>query len=337
MLDKIKAVIFKYHRLNNKRFPPLSWIASNTGYTLEDVKKSIEELITAGVIKRYQTNNYLRREYAEEYKAPPIDVQAMAKNIKRTIISFKVEHLIRAICFMSAIVSIYITSSLSYEWTKIMLSDHWRAIILSTALPVFATFSIEGAIVIFREKKISALILGCLILLMSAFSIIFDSSMIIIAQYNKRLSQITLTDNSQQRTKKENKLYELASKKESEQTITVTQLKKELEEEKINLNKYEDGSKLYYNQTWVIFNLSKKMDAAIKELKDDQQELKNQIQKEDTAIDANYREDAYTWLSTNILHTPVTNVEFLIFATLAIFLVIIAPMGMFIALGLWRK
>ena len=164
---------------------------------------------------------------------------------------------------------------------------------------------------------------------------------IIIGQYNKRIEIINIDTGDRQSELKINKIiFQL----DEQEKIKIKEIM-ETENEYLQVLKILD---LFSDEE--IKNRNKKYMASTKErnkLKKELSKLRealnkiliektNEYKKEDTILIENKREDAYTFIS-NQFNIPLTTVEFILFILLAVFLVIVAPMGIFMSLGLWKN
>jgi hypothetical protein len=351
--EKVKTAILKYYNDHDKNFPTINWLCAYTKMPIAEIKKYRDELQEEGLISKYATNWYVKKEFADSVERKKDFIAPVMKQIKSGVkvftsevkkIKFSMVWFIQVSCFLITIAAIYVTSALSYEWTPTMLGEPVKALILSIMMPLFCTFSIEGAIVLFKhsffrvDEKLKcrpiALIPGIVICFMFLFATAFDCSMIIMSQYNKRYAHEETKNKEQIQVNKESNKYDLKKEQKERQERVVRENEIKRDEEKNKLNKLAIGTKEYNTQNWYLMIAENKLTEARKELKIIETALEGQIEK--TEINVEQGEDGYAKLAKQF-GVNVADVEFFLFSILAVFLVVVAPFSAFVSLGMWRQ
>lgn len=356
MKDKVKKYMFDY-RKQKGTFPSPRIIAYGLDIDKSQVLSSFRELASDGILKMYPgpdaaavssyrvPTSVLQKELEQGMEKERPLIQKIISSTRNSLlewikqgfkITLNIESLVRFICFAIASVAIYVTATMSNEWTRIMFDNQLTAFLLSLLIPSFSTIMFEGSIILFREKTAVARTIGTVIIIMVVFALLFDSSMIIIAQYNKRVVQVAEQNEIKKTENTSNALYVLYQKEETEIEKEILNLEKKLSEERQKRDDFEINSKSYNNQNWKITQTEKKIETKQNELSKKRNQISEILKTENVSVEEVKKDDVYKWLANSFTGGRVEMVEFILFSILAIFLVVVAPVGMFVALGLWK-
>lgn len=342
--EKIRQAIIKFYRENKgepEKFPRLSWLSRETGLSIEEVKNT---LLQFNQIRKYQTNYYYSKDFIAEIKkegekntvqnkiiAPVKNfISGASKSISETKFSMKI--IVQLVCLFVSAGCIYVTSSLSFDWAFGQLGNDLQARILSIAIPLYSSFMPEG-IGLLRRARVHWSIIGVLILTI-IFAMGFDGFAIFTGQYNKRFSEVK-TESAEQNTinrdaEKMKILIEQKTAKEenkSEKELQIIEEKKILSE--MSPKEKENNSWLYRSQKNKVDNLIKEREAIEKEI--------DAIENKRLALLENGKIVLNTADNITGMENAVNVTEFYMLIILAVFLVLIEPLGVYVGLGLWQN
>lgn len=346
--QKIKAVILKnYRETGNKTMPPVIQLAQSIPLSVPDIQNGIRELMDSGFLRKYPNYYYLptaSRNGKTETVLPNKlvkndDVLGKVKNLWQQIKSFRVDAgiLVRVVLFLISIISMYISISFSYLWTSQFL-EPFKAALLSCAVVAYITFAPEGAMILFKGAGFAAKAFGFIVSVTAVMALIFSMSMILIGQYNLHTDLINKQSQETKTDRKQSALLELARADEKTAAAAVAGLEKDLAQAQNSLTLLSPDDSGYAAASWRVTDVQNRLYYARDRLTRARIKIEELLKTGD--VDA--RDDAATrksfadWISEQT-GTGAGTIEFVLYLIPALFCDLLAPLGMLVALGLWRK
>jgi hypothetical protein len=351
--SKVKAFIFSYIK-KNKSYPSVKVIAVGTDLTTADVRQALHDLADDGILRKYpQEENGKVSSYhipaevlAQEMKPKPEEEKDLTPQVKGfsekglKIIGF----IIRGFGAVIGGAAITISADFSLSWTASYLPIV-IAWIVSLSIPMYTSFAIEAGIFIryttgiIKGKNLSWPAATILLFLTAFVAMGFEMSMITIGQFNKR-SALIFTESEITKPKNNNSETFDILKSEENQILNNSDfkyLKNQIENYK---NSFEFGSKEYKNLENDF--LKKRNDFKIYEgkLEENRKKQKDILNDSKTVLKDEKKEerkDFYTWFANNFSWARAGIIEFIVYLMPALFFVLVAPLGVFVAVGLYRR
>lgn len=354
MKERVKKYIVEYKKKQGK-VPSPKGMAVTFDTDTKTIIDILKELKAEGFIKWYPTNGkkissyYIPTniEHRETVKLPPPEPEKkITSEVKgfSPLAMFVTDIIIRSFMGLVAIAVILVSASFSLKWT-ISFLDPFIAWILSVSFPLYTSFAIEAGIfiryktgVFLKSGKLS-LPLASLILFMSAgITMCIELSAITIGLFNSRTDLIY---SKSENISKNNNAATLAILKNEENQILKNSdykyLQNKIESYK---NNFEENSKEYkaYEKTFERFRSDFKNYET--KLEDNRKKQKEILDKKETVIEdqtETIRKDFYAWTENNFHFAKAGVIEFITYLLPALFCVLLAPLGVFVAVGLYRR
>jgi hypothetical protein len=239
--------------------------------------------------------------------------------------------------------AITISADFSLSWTAsyLPIAIAW---IVSLSIPMYTSFAIEAGIFIryttgtIKETRLSWPAATILLFCTAFIAMGFEMSMITIGQFNKRS---TLIFEASKEIPKNNNSKTLDVLKVEEIQILDNDDYKYLQKQiQRYQNKFEFGSKEYKNLENDF--LKKRNDFKVYEnkLEENRKKQKDILNNKDTILvdeKKEERKDFYTWFANNFSWAKAGIIEFIVYLMPALFFVLVAPLGVFVAVGLYRR
>lgn len=331
--QKFKSIILEFVS-RFKTFPTTTWLEKKTGLEKVVVQTFLKEMIVSGEIVR-RGQSFQVKEIRREKK------ELKAKKIKPLQLFFKYFNavfIIRVVMFCISLVAIYISIHYSYLWIAEFL-EPFKALLLAVAMVTYVTFALEAVFILFKAHTVTGGIMGFIILITALAALVFSMSMTVIGQYNKKTELLSIVSENKQAGIKE--VAKLDILKDSVNSAAEA-VKTKREEIKINqeilagFEKEDTETTEYKVQLWKLSVLNREVreyEAAVAKARAD---LKTFLETEETTTQIIERSDFYIWFA-DLIGAESGVVEFVLYLIPALFVDIIAPLGMFVALGLYRK
>jgi hypothetical protein len=314
-----------------KTFPTIPHLIEKANLNKKTVQQYIKELIIAGVIVRRGKTYHIKQETKEKAVQKRSFLVLFFKY-------FNAAFVIRGVMFCISLVAIYISIHYSYLWISEFL-EPFKAFLLSVVMVAYVTFSLEAVFLLFKEKTKAAVFMGLIILITAIASLTFSMSMTVIGQYNRKTELLQEKTSAAQANKKEIATLEILKNTEKTAVEAVKIKREEIKTGQTILSGFEkeDTESIEYKtQLWKLSQLNIELRKYETALQKAREELKNFINREEVTTEIIERQDFYSWFAT-LTGIEKGIVEFLLYLIPALFVDIIAPLGMFIALGLYRK
>ncbi len=355
MKEKIKKYIVEYKKKYG-RVPSPKVMAVTFDTDTKSIIDILKELKAERFIKWYPTNGkkissyYIPTniEHRETVKLPPPEPEkkAITSEVKgfSPLAMFVTDIIIRSFMGLVALAVILVSASFSLKWT-ISFLEPFIAWILSVAFPLYTSFAIEAGIfiryktgVVLKSGKLS-LPLASLILFMSAgITMCIELSAITIGLFNSRTDLIySKTEN----ISKNNNEATLEILKSEEQQILKNSDYKYLQNKIENYkNNFEENSKEYkaYEKTFEKFRSDfKNYEMKLEKNREKQKEILGNKETVLTDEKKEERKDFYAWMENTFNFAKAGIIEFATYLLPALFCVLLAPLGVFVAVGLYRR
>ncbi len=298
---KLKLLIQRYID-KYKEFPPITWLVEKTELEEGKVQKYLDKLQNKGKINKNNGNG-------KTYYISQIDAK-VATNYNKKIIQI----IMLIISLISIIISIYYSS----VWFFNFLKDA-KAIVWALVLVLYAVFAPQAAVMFWREKKkIFSIVLTVTAVIVILFSIIST----VAGQFKFDESRKLRRDKKQKQI-----VINLLRRREFELLRKQKNIREEI---KINMNALKKKYSYWYRS---------RIDALRKTSKINDKELaklRAKLTQKYSVKKETQTGDFYTWLS-QILPIPAYWLEFILYMFAAIFVDIMAPLGMHIGLQFFEK
>lgn len=310
---KVRAFIADYHR-RHRAIPTKGLICHETRLTLDEVNTALQALVSEGYLTRYQDKVLL--------KPTSVTPVASARAVKTPI---NLTAVVRWVMAAVSAVAVVISAGYSYVWVSQFL-DPIRAMLLSAAVVVYVTFAPEGAGLTWRVGTAGSRVMSVLLLLTGVAALVFSMSMTVIGQYNIMSDRLqAAAEATVGVTKGTDKLALLRA-----EVVTQERAVAGLEADLAAAQESPDDVARLNRLQNMLYHARSRLTAA-------RQAVLSYLNTADAAVEAQVRrEDVYTYLGKLLVMSPAS-VEFILYLIPAVFMDIIAPLGMFVALGLKRN
>lgn len=347
MIEKIKKFIIEYRKKNGKSASP-KIIMREFRLTKDEMYTYLQQLQEARVIKKYPPDEKRVSSYhvpsdvlQNEIKEDRIKEETKRLSPKAL---FVIGIVIRVFMGLVANAVILISASFSLKWTGSFL-DPFIAWIFSVALPLYSSFAIEAGIyirykvgIIKANGKLSIPLASIILFASAGITMCIELSAITIGLFNSKTELIYAKSETVPKNNNEESLTIL--KNQESQILNNSDykyLKNKIENYK---NSFEYGSKEYKNLETDILKARtefKVYETKIEKNRTDQQKILDDSKTVLTDSKEEVRKDFYAWLENNFHFAKAGVVEFITYLMPALFCVLLAPLGVFVAVGLYRQ
>lgn len=243
-----------------------------------------------------------------------------------------VDVLIKIIMFSISVVAMAIEGQFDYVKIRQFVSSPFD-VLLSGMLPAFTSFGVESSIILKRQGAgATSVALKAMVGLSMAFSLI----MITAGQFDKNNTLLNADISIRQESDTNKSLHELNLSEQVLLNDEITQLMALSNENGIKLNKAVFNSPEY----WTIWGVKSKIDDNIKTAKDKLDIVNAEIRKElseNKIVTVEKKDTTIYDVIGKIINKSPELIQFILFLILPIFVVFMAPFGMYVALGLYKK
>lgn len=354
MKDKIKKFIVEYKKKNGKA-PSPKIISSEFVLTKEETLSAISELVNDGFLKKYPRDEEKLSSYHIPARIIDISTKQSLREVENKIeepqvkgISkkalFVIGIIIRAFMGIVAVAAITVSAYFSLSWTLTFLSP-FIAWLLSLTIPTYTSFAIEAGIYIryttavIKDNRMSWPVATMILFLTAGIAMTFEMTMITIGQFNKR-SELIFSKEEKINPKNNNEKTLEILKIEEIQILENDDYKYLQRQIQRYQNNFEYGSKDYKNLENEF--LKKRNDFKIYEtkLEENRKKQKDILGKSETVLTNETKEerkDFYSWFESSFKFMKAGIFEFLTYLMPALFCVVLAPLGTFVAVGLYKR
>jgi cell division protein FtsL len=360
-LELVRKIIITYFD-KYKKVPRPALIHKSKGIPLSELYRIFAYLTNEGFLRREDEHYYISSketgtiEKVKEAVITQIEkVKEIPKQIVKTKFSLKKlsEITVRGIMFISAIICVFVSIFYSDFYLKQYL-DPFIAIWLAAGFVLFGVLGPQALLLISRYKKtrFARVLLSFLALVIIAFSMLST----IVGQYNTRTFTVNENNKTQAEDKKLSAQYKLLTEEKTQFEIAIEsreaeitlQLKVLSEISNIKITETDFEEKEDYEKALKTkqknYNAERNKLASLRREKEDIQkalskkslEIKNFLIEKNVEIEKEKRYTIYIWLS-KVIGWDADFIEFLFFMFPAIIVDILAPLGLYIALGLYKK
>jgi len=326
-----------WHYQQKKTLPSQGWLSKECGLELGELNICLRELVKDGFLSQYNTHLYVTP--MPQTKDTSLHVAARASNLVKRLSAFiktlSMGTVVRWVMFVIACVAIYISASFSYVWVSQFL-EPTKAFLLSVSIVVYVSIAPEGAMLLLADKRY---IISSLLIITALAALVFSMTMTTVGQYNIRSELLTsAAATSAQQTRDTGKM-QLYRDQERDILASVDGLRKDLAVQQQLMSGYDtkaDAEKWQYqNQLWKLSDLQRRIRDYEAELRAVREKIAGLIDTGELAP-AVERQDFYTWFA-QVSGVSPGMVEFVLYLVPALFCDIMAPLGLFVAFGLYRR
>jgi len=340
MKQKVKDFIFEYRR-KNKSLPSVKVIAVGCDMTTEDVRRTLDELSSDGVLRKYPS----KKGVVSSYHIPAVvHMQEEKKIVPEKSLPVRLNKypavwlIVQIIMFVIAGAAVVVSSYFSLLWTATFLPLP-IAIILSVGMPAYIAIAPEGAVIIKESSGAKSMpLIGWVLLGTAILALFFSMSMSVIGQFNAR-SELIETKKSELKIDT-GKTLKLKVVKEEEKDIS-----ERIKSAKEDLKLFQSFQKDFKKEDLKSKDFQK-TENEIKKIKNEIQTLSNDIKKNreeqktlfetGTEQEQTHRYNFYDWFAS-VTGAASGIIEFILYVIPALFCDLIAPLGVYVAVGLYKK
>lgn len=327
MIENLKSIIIDYYK-RYKTFPTSTWLSEKLEINKGKLKEMLDKLCENKLLNKHQNKYYIPD---IEFFVTKTKKQIKIKNILKNGIS---ENIVRLIMFVVSCAAIYISIYYSNFWLSNFLSP-FNSLVLASTMIIYATFAPQGAILLFSKGMYKA---GFAIIFTGVIVILFSIISTVAGQYNVRLSDYQAEELKNNQVEINLTTLELL---QSEEQSLIESIKRIYDEIKIHqemmsqFSKEDTESIEYKIEMWKILEGEKSIQEKEKALTETRTEIKEFLKSDIIQLKVKENSDFYTWIGS-IFNIDKKLIEFWLYMFPAIFVDIIAPFGMAIALSLSR-
>lgn len=230
---------------------------------------------------------------------------------------------IRVIFFIVSVACIYMSIYYSRLWLLDFL-DPFKATILSMVMVFYLVFAPEGAQVFYKNNK---KILGGFIIFTGIIVMVFSMVSTVAGQYNTRTKDIIVSGESTKNIR-----LEMLMEKKEQVKKSLDLLEKDFTLTQKQMDSIQPEDKKYDQLFWKNYRIKNDIKKQQEEYQKTIKEIEGFLSTEPDVIEKQERKDFYffIWSITGLNKSAL---EFWLSLFPALFIDIIAPLGMFIALG----
>jgi hypothetical protein len=336
--EKLKQYIKDEYRKTQK-LPTVETCAMAFNLTRQKTVELLRVLVAQGFIKRNNTRYGIQEE--QEEKKIPFFQKFFKKQDKEEIKPLQklnngwnwIEVFVRVIMVIVAADAIYISSAASLDLTTVIFDDTIKALMLSLGIPMYTSFAPEGAILLYKAGTRMAKVAARIVIVTAIIALLFDLSMITFSQYSKRVDMIYQHETSLQDTNKSKNEYNESKSQETEKKKSIAQLQNQIEIDQKALAKFTEKEDMktneYKNLSWKITVNQNNITVKEKELKTITDKIDKIVGSKEYSVNTEIKKDFFSSLPGFVM--------FIIYLLPAIFCTLIAPLGVFVGLGLWKQ
>lgn len=236
--------------------------------------------------------------------------------------------IVKIVMAILAIVCIIVESQFNYPKIKEYLGDPF-ALFLSILLPVFSSFAVEASAIL-RKQGIKGAAFA--LLFAAFFSMLFSVTMIVRGQYDKQMAAMNIAVDSRSEQKSETSLYELKNNQLTEKKESIERTQKEVD----RLGKILEKNPNDMDAFWARYRENEDL----KKLEIERDAINIELTK--ILSDGNVQQEeketrTFDQWFADIIHWKAESIKLLLYMILPIFIVIIAPLGIYFSLGLYEN
>lgn len=334
--EALRLKLFDYHAKAGK-LPPKSLLCHELGLTLDEVNAGLRALVAAGWLREFAGKLRLGR---GQPVARPGEVAARALGLAarawRRLRAVKVdaEALVKAAMLAISLVAMYVSITFSYVWVSQLLEPA-KAFLLSGAIVVYLSLAPEGALVLFRARRGFASVVAVLLVATGLMALVFSMAMTTIGQYNLRGERLAAAQAQAAPAAQAQAALDLARAREKTAAESLAATRAQVTLQQAVLAKEKPEAWTYQQAVWQLADLQGRVAGYERELaaaRADQLALV----KDEAVVTAPPRADFYAWLA-GVTGAAPAQLEFALYLAPALFCDVIAPLGLFVALGLYRR
>lgn len=323
-VDRVKTFLKLYYNKYSS-VPSQKMISTNLNISLEEVTRALMQLKKDGFIQS-KTKGY----FIPDINAFEKEDKTIKTKVKKLQIGFRdfltIDNFIRVIMFLIACSAMVISVYYTQFWLISYLSNFY-ATLLSSIMVIYASFSFHGVLVIEnRGVKVFIVITAVIVIFFSMFSTIAG-------QYNNRI----MKEKEIQENTNKIQQYKRWAEQEKELTILLTKREEEirgLQEILDSVNTIEERKEkgwYFWDTGERIKKIKEEMIGYEKERAELRKKIENYLSLDTNKTEQEENKSFYQWLA-DILNKPSDKIEFFISIFPAVFIDIIAPLGMLVAL-----
>lgn len=267
------------------------------------------------VAKAFQTTpEEIKRILSEKEKPPK----------RKRIFNFNAELVIRAVMFFISTSAIIISIHYSRFWLLNFL-EPVKASLLAGIMVLYMTFAVEGVSLLRKQKRH---VVAGIIAITGFIVMLFSMVSTVAGQYNKMSENLVVHKDA----------YELSIHEDEQETLkeTISLLQENLRNTDKRLATMDEDDRLYTTVFWENYRIKKDLDKYLEELQETRKAILETSKSENVVIEKEERQDFYFFVG-KLFGVQKNLAEFLLFMFPAVFIDIICPLGMYVALGLYKK
>jgi len=328
-IETVKKILIK-HYTKYKKFPGIKFLKKKTSINDEELKKILRQLVREKFLVRYGSvyhpqKKKIKREIEKRKTAGP-EIKGMSETALRVVMLFV------------SCVTIYLSTDYSYVWlSKYLVS--WKAVLFALSMTVYTTFSLQGGLTLLRYKSLISRFIGSALLITSICALIFSMTMTVIGQYNKKTDLINTEIIARKDNKKDLSQLDLSNNQKETLLSSIGQTRNDIAIKQKLLNEFDKeelNNREYQVLSWQLTLLNRDLKNYEHELNKVNNKIEALLQNDEFVIEEAGREDFYMWFSS-VSNLPANIIEFLLYLIPALFIDIMAPLGMLVAMGIYKR
>jgi len=337
-VEKLKSFLTDYHARTGE-IPGRALLCHELKLTLAEVNACLRELVFDGTLKEFAGR--LRLAKPGPVVKEKSSAQGFLDNLRKVSAGMsklkprgKLDTgvLVRWILFAVAVIAMIISTGYSYAWL-VQFLDPVRAVLLAAAVVVYVTFAPEGAALLLRRRSVSTVVLASLLVMTALAALVFSMAMTVIGQYNGMTELLATRGAETSTAARDVATLDVLRAEERTAQAAADGLQREVGLQHDAMARLEAGTPAHGSATRQLGALQDRLYYAGKRLTAAREKVLSYLARPDAVTtDEVRREDFYTFAARETgMGRGV--VEFILYLIPALFMDIIAPLGMFVALG----
>jgi hypothetical protein len=326
-LDALKTKLQDYHARTGV-IPAKGLLCHDLGLTLDELNAGLRELVKDGTLKEFAGTLRLAKQRPEKR----VDVRQVLARLPK----INVAAVVRVVLLAVSLVAMYISIGYSYTWV-VQFLDPLKAVLLSASVVIYVTFAPEGAALMIRMKSISGTVLASLLVITAIAALIFSMAMTVIGQYNTMTDLIATQAETASAGAKSLSVLDVLRAQEKTAAAAVDGIQKEIEIQQKALAALTPGSPEAGAAGWKLSELQNRLYYARIPLDEARKQILTHIEKDDTITTDQVKRETFYDFAARETGIGRGVIEFILYLIPALFMDIIAPLGMFVALGSGKR
>lgn len=334
-LDALKTKLTDYVGRTGA-MPARGLLCHELGLTLDEVNAGLRDLVRGGFLREFAGKYRLAKQHAE--KAPHVwqGLPRLKAAWLRLRGVMRVSILVRAVLFSISLIAMYISIGYSYVWV-VQFLEPVKAALLSASVVVYVTFAPEGAALMLKAKSVGGAVLASALVVTALAALIFSMAMTVIGQYNTQTDLLATAARTDSAGTKGLAVLDVYRAEEKTALAAVDGIQKEIDIQQRALDAILPGSPEHNAAGWKLAELQNRLYYARIPLSQIRDKILTHLAQNDTiTTDEVKRENFYEFAARETGIGPGV-IEFILYLIPALFMDIIAPLGMFVALGRGKK